>query len=230
MQADLPVRPRRVYNPENDLSKLGAYMFEGLTGFSDSLMENMSVRTAKGEKIGGDTGIRFRGRRVRDRRRDAVALRSDAAADADFVDQSRVMPVDYVLWTARKDRGTDEAKKTPVFGPKLAGHAATDDAPAWFGITLSLAIWPNADLKKAPERRVYLQNYTETYNPITKDIEQICNTRLPAAALRDLPPYFVFDKDKKGKFGAETLLWDIIRLIERRQVEAATAATTKVSK
>ena len=229
-QADIPVRPRRVYNPENDLSKLGAYMFEGLTGFSDSLMENMSVRTAKGEKIGGDAGIRFKDGEFEIGGATQSHYGVTQRRMQNFVDQSRVMPVDYVLWTARKDRGTDEAKKTPVFGPKLAGHAATDDAPAWFGITLSLAIWPNADLKKAPERRVYLQNYTETYNPITKDIEHICNTRLPAAALRDLPPYFVFDKDKKGEFGAETLLWDIIRLIERRQVEAATAATTKVSK
>src|SRR6266704_786634 len=38
-KAEIAVRPRRAFNPENDLSQLGAYLFEGLTGFSVSLME-----------------------------------------------------------------------------------------------------------------------------------------------------------------------------------------------
>lgn len=223
-KAVIPIRPRRVFNPENDLSKLGAYMFEGLTGFSDSLMENMSVRTAKGEKIGGDAAVRFKDGEYEiggaTQNHYGVAQRRMQT----FVDQSRLLPVDYVLWTARKDRGQDEAKRTVVFGPKLAGHAATDDAPAWFGITLSLALWPNADPKKEPERRVYLQNYTETYNPLTKDIEHIANTRLPASVLKDVPAYYVFDKDKKGVFGAETLLWDIVQMIGGKQDEAAQKA------
>jgi len=221
-KAEIPVRPRRAFNPANDLSQLGAYMFEGLTGFSDSLMENMSVRTAKGEKIGGEAGIRFK-----DNNYDVGGATQSHYGTAQrriqsFVDNSRLLPVDYVLWTARKDRGTDDAKRTPVFGPKLAGHAATDDAPAWFGITLSLALWPIPG--KEPERRVYLQNYTETYNPITKDVEHICNTRLPASVLQDVPPYYVFDRSKRGEFGAETLLWDIVQLIERKRTEAATVA------
>ncbi len=223
--ADIPVRPRQAFNPENDLSKLGAYLFEGLTGFSDCLMENMSVRTAKGEKIGGDAGIRFK-----DGNYDVGGATQSHYGTAQrriqsFVDNSRLLPTDYVLWTARKDRGTDDVKRTPVFGPKLAGHAATDDAPAWFGITLSLALWPLPN-GKGFERRVYLQNYTETYNPITKDVEHICNTRLPASVLNGVKEYYVFDKDAKGEFGAETLLWDIVQMIEKKRAEAATLALT----
>ena len=48
-KAVLQVRARRVFNPANDLSKnnIGVVVFEGLTGFSDSLMSNMSDRSAK---------------------------------------------------------------------------------------------------------------------------------------------------------------------------------------
>lgn len=227
-KAEIAVRPRKVFNPANDLSGLGAYIFEGLTGFSDQLMENMSIRTAKGEKIGGEAGIRFK-----DGAYDVGGATQSHYGTAQrriqaFVDHSRLLPVDYVLWSARKDRGTDDAKRTPVFGPKLAGHAATDDAPAWFGITLSLAMWPIAG--KEPERRVYLQNYCETYNPVTKDVEHICNTRIPAALLKDVKPYYVFDKNATGEFGAETLLWDIVQLIERKQKEAAESALKGVVK
>lgn len=220
----VPVRPRRVFNPANDYAKanIGVVMFEGLTGFSDSLMANMSDRSAKGEKIGEDVAVRFK-----DGALDVGGVSRSAYGIAQrriqrAVDASRNIPgVDYVIWTAHKDRGEDDIKRTPVFGPKLTGHAATDDAPRWFGPCMSVTKWPNAG---KDEYRVYLTSYFETFNAITKDIMHIVNSRIPTSVLDGVPDFYTFDKTKKGEFGAETLLWDIVQMIERKQREAAELA------
>lgn len=227
-KAILQVRPRRVHNPANDLSKanVGVVVFEGLTGFSDSLMANMSDRSAKGEKIGEDVAVRFR-----DGNLDVGGVSRSAYGIAQrrmqrAVEASRNIPnVEYVIWTAHKDRGEDDIKRTPVFGPKLVGHAATDDAPRWFGPTMSITSVPaNGDGNKAMERRVYLSNYYEKWNQITSSVSHICNSRIPTSVLDGVPDYYAFDKSKRGEFGAETLLWDIVAMIEGKQKLAAELA------
>jgi hypothetical protein len=42
--------------------------------------------------------------------------------------------------------------------------------------------------------------------------------------LGGVPDYFVFDKDKKGQYGAETLLYDVISMIESKQRDASELA------
>lgn len=230
-QAMIPVRARRVHNPANDLNKLniGVVVFEGLTGFSESLMSNMADRSAKGEKIGEDVAVRFKDGdlNVGGVSRSAYGIAQRRMQRA--VEASRNIPgVDYVIWTAHKDRGEDDIKRTPVFGPKLVGHAATDDAPRWFGPCLSITTVPQAG--KSAERRVYLSNYFETWNQITSGVEHICNSRIPTAVLNGVADYYVFDRDKKGQFGAETLLYDIVSMIEAKQLQAAELAVKGVAK
>lgn len=230
-KAALPIRARRVHNPANGLNtnNIGVCMYEGLTGFSDSLMSNMSDRSAKGEKIGEDVAVRFR-----DNTTDIGGVSRSAYGIAQrrmqrAVEASRNIPgVEYVIWTAHKDRGEDDIKRTPVFGPKLVGHAATDDAPRWFGPCLSVSKWP-IDATKS-EFRVYLSSFYETFSQVTKDILHICNSRIPTSVLSGVPDYYVFDKDKKGSFGAETLLWDIVKMIETKQADAATSALKGTTK
>src|SRR4029077_1869116 len=144
------------------------------------------------------------------------------------VDNSRILPVPYVIWTAHKDRGTDDIKKVPVFGPKLAGHAATDDAPRWFGLTFSATNWPLQ--AGTVEKRLYIANYYETFNAATKEVEHICNSRIPPAVMDGIAPHFVFDARKKGEFGAETFLWDVVGLIEAKQKQAAELALAGTKK
>lgn len=220
----LPVRPREAFNPANNLDGIGAIVYEGLTGFSERLLDKMSDLSAKGEgKLGGDVAIRFKDGAV-----DIGGLTQSAYGVAQrrpkqAVDNSRLLPVPYVIWTAHKDRGTDDIKKVPVFGPKLAGHAATDDAPRWFGMTFSATNWPNKQAN-AVEKRLYIANYYEDFNLATKEVEHICNARVPPFMMDGLPPYFTFDKSKKGHLGAETFLWDVVGEIESRQKKAAEAA------
>ena len=227
--SDIAVRPRRAHNPLNDLSKIGLVAYEGITGFSEKLLDNQADRSAKGEKIGGDIAVRFKDGNVdvgsNTQSSYGVAQRRIKQA----VEASRLLPVDYVIWTAHKDRGTDDMKRVPVFGPKLAGHAATDDAPRWFGQTFSVTDWPVPGKNGAieVEKRIYVSNYYEDFNATTKDVMHLCNNRIPPHVLRDLPTYFKFDRSKSGEFGAETLLWDIVRLIEKRQAEAGAQALTQ---
>jgi hypothetical protein len=224
-RASIPVRPRNVWNPANDLStnNVGLLMYEGGTGFGEKMMDNMSDRSAKGEKIGEDIAVRFK-----DGQLDVGGVSRSAYGIAQrrvkrAVEYSRMVPgVDYVIWTFHKARGEDDVKRSPVFGPKIVGSAATDDVPRWFGPCLSLTQVPVVG--KPPERRLYLTTYFETWNAITKDIAHLCNSRIPAVMLDGIPDYYVFDKNKRGEFGAETLLWDVVQLIERKQREAAELA------
>lgn len=229
-KAPLPVRPRNVWNPHNDLSQanVGVLMYEGGTGFGEKMMDNMSDRSAKGEKIGEDIAVRFK-----DGSTDIGGVSRSAYGIAQrrvkrAVEYSRLVPgVDYVIWTFHKARGEDDVKRTPVFGPKIVGSAATDDVPRWFGPCLAATKWP---ISGKDEYRLYLSTYFETFNAVTKDIAHICNTRIPPVALDNVPDYYVFDRAKKGEFGGETLLWDVIQLIERKQKEAAELALRGITK
>lgn len=221
------VRPRLAFNPANDLSGIGIVCYEGVTGFSERLLDNQAERSAIGEKIGGDVAVRFKDGdlNIGSNTQSSYGVAQRRLKDA--VEKSRLLPVEYVIWSAHKDRGTDDMKRVPVFGPKLAGHAATDDAPRWFGQCFPVT---NVPVKATPanpsgiEKRIYVSSYYEDWNPIVKDVEHLANSRVPAQVLAGMPAYYVFDAAKKGQFGAETLLWDIVKEIEKRQAEAGAAA------
>lgn len=228
----IPIRARNVYNPANGLDKdnIGVLLYEGMTGFAEKMMDNMSDRSAKGEKIGEDIAVRFK-----DGNTDIGGVSRSAYGIAQrrikrAVEYSRVVPgVDYVIWTAHKARGEDDVKRSPVFGPKIVGSAATDDVPRWFGPCLGVSKWPASGPKPA-EFRVYLASYFEDFNQITKDVVHVCNSRIPPHVLNGVPDYYAFDKGKTGEFGGETLLWDIVQMIERKQKQAAELALSGVKK
>lgn len=225
-KSQIAVRPRRVFNPKNDLSKVGVLIYEGITGFSERLLDDQAIRSAKGEKVGGDIAVRFTDGRetIGSNTQSSYAVAQRRLKGA--VEASRLLPVDYVIWTAHKDRGTDDMKRVPVFGPKLAGHAATDDAPRWFGQCFAVT---NAPTKQPGviEKRLYVASYYEDWNPSVSTVEHIVNSRIPPHVLDGMPAFYVFDRVKKGQYGAETLLFDVVMEIERRQALAGKAAMTK---
>jgi hypothetical protein len=220
-QADIAVRPRRAFNPKNNLEDVGVICYEGVTGFSERLLDDQANRAAKGEKTGGDVAVRFTDGNlmIGSNTQSSYGVAQRRLKDA--VEKSRLLPVEYVIWTAHKDRGTDDMKRVPVFGPKLAGHAATDDAPRWFGQCFPVTNYP---VKGGIEKRIYVASYYEDWNPIVKDVEHLANSRVPPHVLKGMPQFYVFDAERKGQFGGETLLWDLVREIERRQAEAGKQA------
>ena len=76
------------------------------------------------------------------------------------------LPVPLIVWTALEDKGYDDSKGQDIFGPQLAGHAATAEAPSWFGDTFHIASYqvpqqtPNGTVIK-DIRVAYLRNHQE---------------------------------------------------------------------
>ena len=221
----LLVRTLRVPNERNGIGQVGMYLFEGLTEFSQKMMDDMAERVAKvetlggNEKQGGDVSVRFKdgdywvGGSTQSHY--GIAQRQIKLR----VDESKhLLGVDYVLWTAVEadDRDQQNKRQGRVFGPKVAGTAATADIQRWFGPTLGTRVVPKHGTMAGDEWRLYMQTYFQTWDSIDAKVPNLCNNRIPSHALRKgqkdaVPEYFVFSPDDK------TLLWRVIQLIEERQ-------------
>lgn len=204
----VPIKRERKLNPGNGLDKVGAVAYEGLVAFGEMLMDNMSDRSAKGEKIGEDVAVRFQDGETMvagsSRSSYGIAQRRIKVG----VEESRLLPVEYVIWTGLKNRGTDDERRTQVFGPKLVGAAATDDIPRWFGPTLALATVP---LPSGSERRIYLTSFFETWNPQTASIENLAGSRIPPSNLEGVPAWVVNERRNPK------MLWEVVQAIGKRQ-------------
>ncbi len=205
----VPLKIRRKVNEENGIGKVGAIFYEGLTAFAEKLMDNMSLRSARGEKIGEDVAVKFRdgAENVAGSSRSSYGIAQRRLKAA--VDLTQNLPVDYVAWSATKARATDDERRIPVFGPKIVGNAATDDVPRWFGPTLALVTVPLTG--GLTERRLYLTKFFETWSKATADVECLANARIPPAQLYDVPPYLLFGPTQSA------MLWDVIQWIEAKQ-------------
>ena len=213
-QPPVPVRVVRTANPENGLDKVGAYIFEGGTAFGELFMDRMAALTAKGEKIGGDAAVKFK-----DGEYDVGGSTQNHYGTAQRqikqkVQESRLLPVDFVIWTFTKEMGTDDNSRVAVYGPKLPGSAATPDVPRWFGPMLSIASLDSG------ERRLYLKPFKEDWNAATSKLVNVVNNRIPPEMLgvpskmwpSGVPDYVKFEA------GNKTLLWDVLQEIELRQL------------
>lgn len=219
-----PVATRvvREVNPANGLDKTGVVIFESGTEFGDMMMRNMSDRSAKGEKIGEETAARFVDgtMNIAGQSRTSYGLAQRHMKNA--IGESKHLPVDWVFWTFAKERGQDEDRRVPIFGPKLPGSAVTGDVPRWFGPTLQAIIVPTQG--KGVEYRLYVKPFYETWNPITKDVQNIVNNRIPPAYLDGLPDYYTFTPSD------HTLLWRVMREIEQRQAGTFKGTQTATAK
>lgn len=213
-KAPLVFAIKRTPNPKNDLIGFGLVIHEGLTSYSDMFMDDMSDRSAAGEKMGEEVAIRFADGdlRVASSSRGSYGIAQRRVKDS--VEEMRHLPTPYVICSALEDRGTDDLRRVPVYGPKLAGHAAADDCPRWFGPTFSLALI--AIPGKLPERRLYLSSY---FLP-GDEVEHVAGTRLPPIALKGIPQYIAYEPDNP------TLLGDVIEMIENghKRAKEMTAA------
>jgi hypothetical protein len=237
-KAPLLVRTIRQPNPKNGIGAVGMYLFEGLTEFSQMMMDNMAERVARlesgqggQEKQGGDVAVRFKdgdywvGGNTPSHY--GVAQRQIKLR----VDESKhLMGVDYVLWTAVEadDRDQQNKRQGRVFGPKVAGTAATADILRWFGPSLGTRVVPG-DAGKAPEYRLYMQTYFQTWDSLDAKVPNLCNNRIPPHQLRKgkadaIPEHYVVDPNDR------TLLWKVLQTIEERQGLAPLVRKAEVAK
>jgi len=87
-----------------------------------------------------------------------------------------------VIWTFGTDRG-EESDRTPILGPKLAGHALTSQIPKWFNYTFRVVSIPQDGA--APLHRLYLTEHQE----LAGMGHSFGNARIPLEAQTQIPAY-----------------------------------------
>jgi len=208
------------------LDEVGCYIFEGMTEFSEILMQNLQKRAALGENTGGNIATRFQDGNVWIGSNTQGHYGTAQNQVRNHIRESRHLPVDYVWWSARMEDGKDQDRGgVVVFGPKIAGTAKTPEIPAWFGTTLSCCTVPVAkNGTTEAEYRLYLREYYQSWIPLIANIKCIVDNRIPPPRLKGLPQYIEWTQPREKevevagqKLPLDTLLWYLTRLIEERQ-------------
>lgn len=207
------------------LEEVGCYMFEGMTEFSELLMQNLQKRAALGENTGGNIATRFQDGQMMIGSNTQGHYGTAQTQMRNHVRESRHLPVDYVWWSARMEDGKDDDRGgVVVFGPKIAGTKKTPEIPSWFGTTLSACSVPvirNNTLQS--EYRLYLREFYMEWIPAVAKTRCIVDNRIPPANLKGVPQYVLVDHEQKElevagqKMRPEVLLWQITKMIEARQ-------------
>lgn len=142
--------------PTKEFEGVGALGFEGLTAFGDLLMRRLKKVDPMGGNtiLDGDFKISSSGQQH---------YGSAQSYLAQYVANTRTLPVKLVVWTALENRGDDEGK--PLFGPKGPGKALTTACIPWFTDVLHLdviakrsggTITKDANGMEVLERKLYL--------------------------------------------------------------------------
>lgn len=207
------------------LDEVGCYIYEGMTEFSELLMQNLQKRAALGENTGGNIATRFQDGQMMIGSNTQGHYGTAQNQMRNHIRESRHLPVDYVWWSARMEDGKDDDRGgTVVFGPKISGTKKTPEIPAWFGTTLSACSVPvTTNNKTESEYRLYLREYYMDWIQIVAKVKCIVDNRIPPANLKGIPQFVKVDHELKEldvagvKMPTETLLWHVTKLIEARQ-------------
>lgn len=156
----------RLINPPD----LGLVCFEGLTAFGDLMLRRLrNVDSSGGNSIkDGDYKVSSPGQQH---------YGMAQSYTAQFVSNSRQLPVDLVIWTALELRSDDDGK--PLYGPALPGKALTAKCIPWFTDVLHLDMLPKVDPKSGTrlkdregmelvERKLFLMPHFPPDNPTYK--------------------------------------------------------------
>lgn len=123
------LKVRRTATPQ--FEGIGFLGFEGLTAFGDLLMR----RLKKVDPMGGNTILDGEYKISSSGQQHYGSAQSYLAQ---YVANTRTLPVKMVMWTALENRGDDEGK--PLFGPKGPGKALTTACIPWFTDVLHLDV------------------------------------------------------------------------------------------
>lgn len=159
----LPVSIRTMNPPD-----LGLVCFEGLTAFGELMLRRLrNVDSSGGNSIkDGDYKVSSPGQQH---------YGMAQSYTAQFVSNSRQLPVDLVIWTALELRADEDGK--PLYGPALPGKALTAKCIPWFTDVLHLDMLPKKNAQgvvekkdgiEVVERKLYLMPHFPPDNPIYK--------------------------------------------------------------
>lgn len=114
---------RTRYEITEAFNEIGAYIFEGFTAFGDILMRRLRTVNPEGGRSITDAGFKI----------SAAGQQHYGDAQtylAQYVTNSKSIPVDLVYWTALENRGEEDGKQ--IYGPKGPGQALTPLCIPWF--------------------------------------------------------------------------------------------------
>ena len=182
----LPKLLREVNPPD-----LGLICFEGLTAFGELMLRRLrSVDSSGGNTIkDGEYKVASPGQQHYGMAQSYIAQ---------YVSNSRQLPVDLVIWTALELRSDDDGK--PLYGPALPGKALTAKCIPWFTDVLHLDMLPKVvggvrqkdkDGMEVVERKLFLMPHFPPDNPTYKFAAK---TSAPLAGKMPV----VLDADMKG--------------------------------
>lgn len=175
---------------ENDLTKLSAYVFQGLASMAEQILSHLAVTQSKADVSGaakGETGLASPGyRETAWGRDDAEVLGSTSqsqygASQTDLLLLLQDTPsmlaqqskgaIEYVIFETHEARGQEKASGGVVYGPSLVGSAATDLIPRKVGTLLHFEAVPVTQgqgpaAKSVLEYRAYFRPHPDGQNPM----------------------------------------------------------------
>ena len=174
---------KKITSWEQKLEGIGCCAYEGITAFSDCLMQNMADKAAAGINIGGDGAFNFTdGDKIIGSNNRGHYMQAQSGVARAIATSQWMLPSDmYVIWTAMARRGEDENTST-VLGPQAAGKALTHDLPRWFVYTMRVSAEPQED--GSVKHRLYLEDHKDK---MLKGAKGLGNSRVPLDATIKLP-------------------------------------------
>jgi len=164
-----PDSPMLPPEKQPDRGKVGATVFDSGTDYADIIMRYMLHREAqprstfraaaeaaahiyKDGATGEETGYAAAGR---------GHYGSDQNRLEQFINQSKDLPNQFVMWTFLIDKGKDTVTRAAVYAPDAIGTAINGKIPSWFGRTIHLSVNP-----KTKKRQMWLHNHYDDGDPI----------------------------------------------------------------
>lgn len=117
--------------------QVGGYAFESLTSVGDAVMNEL---VSTGRKVAEEVVSEWSEKITVDGKEEVEKFGASARAHYNFVQQYiyniinafSSLPVEYVLFTALEAKA-EEQDRTTIYGPAIAGKAATPKVPSWVG-------------------------------------------------------------------------------------------------
>lgn len=195
------ITSHRTASGSNNLSEIAVVAVEGLTSLGDLILLHLEKRKAS---LSEDPSYTWEDGSSTYAGGNKSYYGFVQARLYDFVMKSNMLPVEKVIWTALEGRGVEELTRAPIYGPAIAGKAATGKAGGWFGAMLHFEVAEKTGATEADatlrtgvtqvitENRMYLRNHLDA---ITK-IPFPAKTRAPYQYAHLLPDWMETDVEK----------------------------------
>lgn len=181
---------------DGTFKEFGGFIYEGATAFGETILEELRVKGAANEILGAEKApqqFTSGALRVAGSNQTHYGIVQGRVRKA--INDSQRLPV-HILWTARelKVRDEDDPKKQYVYGPLLAGQAATLSMPAWFGHTIHISSRKAIDPQTKKERIIRKAHLTKHFDE-GSDVPYLAQIRLAPELKTQLPDFIELKPD-----------------------------------